>query len=408
MAGLVSEGSSLRREICKILCLSAALGIAATSDLLATTVASLCGHVHARSKWNRGPELFTFVTMDDYLFEDMLEMAKYLPEVNSYIEILNYSDASLNTKEQHPLEDSEVKNFLHRTGAFSPKPLPLGVTLTSGLRLLLQVDAKQKSTFAPSTISLPVDVYRDMVQSFSLSYRWIESSAAVGPLFWACYDQNEENPHLQVIYRKSDVVKKGQTRGWELAYSHEMKTGITSGFFKGTASSDVKPVLKHLHRCAEQIGHSMVLPMIIFGHDMGLNLEVKQRNLRQESRRLENAISLRGDIRPDESFVINGIVDYDIINQYIIEVHTQVLWKNPTAYQAILVGFNKAFTEFYNKIPPDRLDVTLQKMHDSMLSRISFYNTRLEGIKEYAETTMKRLELQRHAVSYYLLSTTKI
>lgn len=337
--------------------------------------------------------------MDDYLFEDFLAASRYLPEANSYIEIFNYSDSSFNSCEQHSLEASEVQNFLHRNGAFAPKILPPGVKLLSGMRLVLQVDAKQNDTFKPSVITLPHDIYRDMVKSFNLSYQWIETSAAVGPLFWTCWDQDDDDPHLQIIYRKSDVLKKTKTRGWELSLSHEVTSGITQGFYKGTNSSDIKGVLKHLHRCTAQVGHAMLLPIILFGHDMGLNLEMKQRDLRHESRKLENAISMRGDIEPQEGFVAEGIVDYDLVNQVIIECSTQVLWKNPTTYQEILNGFRKSFRDWESKVPADRIDDRLRKLQTSLLNRIDFYYVRLEGMKEYAETTTKRLNVQKVAVS---------
>lgn len=76
-----------------------------------------------------------------------------------------------------------------------------------------------------------------MVETLHLPYRAIESTSAVGPFFWAAFDQSEETPHLrkssspgtvpnmslgpqnwgvncvaEIIFRKSDVRKKGLTR----------------------------------------------------------------------------------------------------------------------------------------------------------------------------------------------------
>ena len=36
-----------------------------------------------------------------------------------------------------------------------------------------------------------------MVETMHLPYRGIESTSAVGPFFWAAFDQDEENPHLR-------------------------------------------------------------------------------------------------------------------------------------------------------------------------------------------------------------------
>ena len=38
-----------------------------------------------------------------------------------------------------------------------------------------------------------------MVVTLNLPYRAIESTSAVGPFFWAAWDQDEENPHLRII-----------------------------------------------------------------------------------------------------------------------------------------------------------------------------------------------------------------
>jgi hypothetical protein len=104
-------------------------------------------------------------------------------------------------------------------------------------------------------ISMKKEEYIDMVETLHLPYRGIESTTAVGPFFWAAFDQDEQNPHLQIIFRKSDVRKKGKTRGWQLDLSHDINQGMTTGFCKGTASSDIVECVKHLKSCAGQIGH---------------------------------------------------------------------------------------------------------------------------------------------------------
>ncbi len=68
---------------------------------------------------------------------------------------------------------------------------------------------------------------------------------------------------IELLFRKSDVRKKGKTRGWELMLSHSFQTGITTGFAKGTESSDMLESIRHLKICAEQTMHPMLLPMII-------------------------------------------------------------------------------------------------------------------------------------------------
>lgn len=61
----------------------------------------------------------------------------------------------------------------------------------------LQQNAKHPETFAPGVISLKPGAYVSMVETFRLPYRGIESTSAVGPFFWAAFDQDEEFPHLR-------------------------------------------------------------------------------------------------------------------------------------------------------------------------------------------------------------------
>lgn len=272
------------------------------------------------------------------------------------------------------------------------------------MRLILQQNAKHPETFTPGVISLKPAVYVDMVETLFLPYRGIESSSAVGPLFWAAFDQNEDNPHLQMLYRKSDVRKKGMTRGWELSLSHEMKTGLTTGFCKGTPSSDIEACIIHLKACAVQIGHPLLLPTIIFSHDMSAKTDIKQREARDWLRRLEHAVSMRTEIEDKESYVDkDGLVDFDLINRHLVECHSQVLWKRPTAYIQIADGFGEAFKLFEEgfdgSATPDRWRKELRMLNKSMQSRMQFYKKKLQGIDSYAHTTLQRLEIQRSAVS---------
>jgi hypothetical protein len=264
----------------------------------------------------------------------------------------------------------------------------------------LQQNAKHPETFSPSYISLKPETYVTMVEALHLPYRMIESTSAVGPFFWAAFDQDEENPHLQMIYRKSDVRKKGLTRGWELSLSHDMKTGVTTGFCKGTPSSDIVECMKHLKACAPQIGHPMLLPTIIFSHDMSAKTDIKQREARDWLRKLEHAVSMRTEIEDKEGYVDkDGLVDFDLINRHLVECHSQVLWKRPTAYLQLLEGFDKIMRDFVEKLPEERNVNDMRKLHASMLSRMQFYRSKLQGIDSYAFTTLQRLDIQRSAVS---------
>ena len=254
-----------------------------------------------------------------------------------------------------------------------------------------------------------------MVEVLNLPYRAIEGTSVVGAFFWAAWDQDEENPHLrtflsfhprhpltrliEIIFRKSDVKKKGMTRGWELMLSHDINNGITTGFAKGTPSSDMIDCISHLKACVRQIGHPMLLPTIIFSHDFNYTTDIKQRDARDWLRRLEHAVSMRSEIEEKEGYVKEGVVDLDAVNRDLVECHSQVLWKRPKAYLRILDVMENAMKSFEQGLPPPRQSPEVRKLHRSMMARMEFYRVKLHCIDSYAYTTLQRLDIQRSAVS---------
>lgn len=138
-----------------------------------------------------------------------------------------------------------------------------------------------------------------MVRTLHLPYRGIEGHSVVGPFFWCAYDSEDGSPgpsYLQVIMRKSDVRKKGKTRGWELMLSHCLATGVTTGYVKGTDSSDMTESVQHLKACARHASHPFLLPLIILSHDLSPKTDQKQRDAREWLRKLEHAVSMRNEI----------------------------------------------------------------------------------------------------------------
>jgi hypothetical protein len=242
-----------------------------------------------------------------------------------------------------------------------------------------------------------------MVRTMRLPFRAIESTAVVGPIFWSAFDQDDDDPCLQLIFRKSDVRKKGKTRGWELMLSHRFRTGITSGYAKGTETSDLIASLEYFKQCKAQVMHPVVLPMILLSFELAPENEAKQRKARDWLRHLENAITLREDILEADSYVKEKKVDLDQINRDLVECHSQVLWKRPQAYQEILDGFEKAMNRFWEKAGSreeyGERGGEIDRVQRSMLSRVEFYRVKLKGIENYVATTLERLTIQRQAVS---------
>jgi hypothetical protein len=267
-----------------------------------------------------------------------------------------------------------------------------------------------------------------MVRTLRLPFRAIESTSVVGPFFWSSYDQDDADPHLQIIFRKSDVRKKGKTRGWELMLSHSFRTGITTGYAKGTESSDMVESVKHLKACAAQVMHPLLLPVIILSHDLSTKVDQKQRDARDWLRRLEHAVSMRNEIVEAEGYVKQDYMDLDQINRDLVECHSQVLWKRPQAYQEIIEGINTAMCRFWDRAfcsqwqqqqhqeasgsgsgqppPPPTVVIAsyggpggeVDRLHRSMLGRLEFYSAKLKGTENYAHTTLERLTIQRAAL----------
>ncbi|KAI1351627.1 hypothetical protein F5Y01DRAFT_282160 [Xylaria sp. FL0043] len=332
--------------------------------------------------------------MEDYLFDSNVRACRVVQERTHYLEIFNYSDGS-STCEEHPLTPDEFENFLDRRGVFVPPRLDNGVQVLDGIRLVVQKNAEHSDTFSPNFLSLSHEQYKSMVRKMHLPFRAIEGGSLVGPVFWCDYDHDEDDLHLQIIFRKSDVRKKGKTRGWEIMLSYSFRTGITAGFVKGTESSDITKAISHLVSCHTEAGHPMLLPIIILSHDLSAKIDIRQREARAWLRRLENAITMRSEIDEKEQYTD---LDVDRINQDLVECHSQVLWKRPQAYQEIIKEMKAALDKFKSGMDPEKNTKKMNALHGSMGSRLEFYRVKLSGHEHYIWTTLERLNVQRQAL----------
>lgn len=219
------------------------------------------------------------------------------------------------------------------------------------------------------------------------------------------------SPVIEIIHRKSDVRKKGKTRGWEMMLSYSFKTGITTGFVKGTPSSDIVSALQHVRACADQVGHPMLLPVIILSYDLSPANDQKQRDARDWLRRLENAVSLRNEVEEHEQYFQDGLLEVDGLNRDLVECHGHVMWKRPQAYLALAEEMEKAmerFKEMMGEVERERHELwgdaerthhkLIDKLHRSLAARLEFYKAKLKGLENYIHTTLERLKVQREAV----------
>ncbi|KAJ2906843.1 uncharacterized protein MKZ38_010341 [Zalerion maritima] len=401
-------------------------------------------------------------TMDDYMFREHVRSCKVVSEDTRYLEIFNYEGPQPDTVEEHPLPLDEFDNFFEQKGVFMPPKVKKGSRLLNGIRLVIQKSAYKPETFSPNVISLSHNAYERMVRGMSLPFRAIESTSVVGPFFWSAFNHDDSNPHLHIVFRKSDVRKKAKTRGWEMMLSYSFRTHVTSGYIKGTASAEIELALQHLQACAKQVLHPMLLPIIVLSMDMSGKDDKRQRDARDWVRRLENAISMRNEIDEKERLYLKeGVIDLDAINRDLVECHSQVLWKRPRAYKELIREIERGMDRFAEKaaewtytrerpsnrrrrssglwdgeeesstdedeegverrsigseeslgkrrrkkrkvrnrvkINEDRLDPETRSLHRSMLGRLEFYTCKLTGIENYSYTTLERLNIQREVL----------
>ena len=198
--------------------------------------------------------------------------------------------------------------------------------------------------------------------------------------------------------------------------SHAFKSNVTTGYMKGTPTSNVVAALQHLSSCAPHIGHPLFLPIVFLSHDLSIANDKGQRDARDWLRRLENAVSLRQEVEDSEKYFQDGVLEIDGLNRDLVECHSNVMWKRPQAFYAVCEELDKAMERFRLKwLETDRDDFTpeekdtrikIDKMHRSLVARIDFNKVKLKGLKNYIYTTLERLKVQREAVSFFSLFVT--
>ncbi|GAB1315448.1 hypothetical protein MFIFM68171_05658 [Madurella fahalii] len=339
--------------------------------------------------------------MENLVFNLALQRHKCATEKTAGLEIFTYSDATFNSVQKHPLDYSEpdtFSDFLYRRGNFTPPTLPEGVRLVAGVRLILQLPATHPDTSKIETISMPKASYATMIDVLHLPRIAIETSCVAGPFFWFALDNGAEHPRFQMIFRRSGVWRDGRTTGLEMILSHELKTGITTGFRKGTPSSEIQEAIDLLQDCTSDLGHALLLPLIVLGSQYSWKAERHQREAREWLRRMESVIAMRHNIAPDSAFLTNGVLDIVAINRDLVECHAQVLLKRPSAYITVIDAMEHAAACFIANLPEERNSTDVKRFQQAVELRLGFYKRRWEGIEVYANTTLQRLEIQRNAL----------
>ncbi|KAJ0109333.1 hypothetical protein J7T55_000258 [Diaporthe amygdali] len=234
--------------------------------------------------------------------------------------------------------------------------------------------------------------YEYMTKAMSLPLKALGTTACVGPLFW--WDLVE----TKIIFRKTDVRKRGSTRGWQLFLSHDIEENTTTGFYKGTESSNMTEVLSVFKNCADDAYHPLLLPLIIFEIECMSHTELKQRDVRNWVRRIEYQISLKFENPADDSYHLAAL-QTEQLRRDMVECQAQALWKAPKDYIRVLQTFRACLgrmdSEIHTGLPNTK---NVAETHRKFASRVNLLEKRFENQSTYVETTLMRLSMQRDAL----------
>lgn len=185
-----------------------------------------------------------------------------------------------------------------------------------------------------------------------------------------------------------------------MALSYSFGTRITSGFVKGTVTADPATIMRYLSHCSVPVAHPLLLPLLILRSVVSRQADEHQRGLREKLRRLESALSQRykDRIKGPGAVTDENLWELDGINRDLTDCHCQVLSKRPQAWQNVVSGLLHAAAGFWEKFPDPEKE-PLEKLQETLLSRLDFLRIKLEGMENYTHVSLERLNLQREVVS---------
>jgi hypothetical protein len=192
-------------------------------------------------------------------------------------------------------------------------------------------------------------------------------------------------------------VKEGKTDGWELVLSHDINRSITTGFYKGTESSPISECLKLLQKCISNIGHPMLLPILICSQVLSLKGDLRQREARETIRVLEKTVTSAAHVYTDPDLTKQEKIDLGLINKDLVDCHCKALRKRPEAYLDIVSAMQDALRDLQQQWPESRKQ-QISSQHLSLEARLRFLKAKLQGISTYRQVTIARLEMLQRLV----------
>ena len=194
------------------------------------------------------------------------------------------------------------------------------------------------------------------------------------------------------MYRNSDVDKGEESCGWELVLSHDIKSSVTTGFYKGTKHSNMAECLDIFWKCVLEISHPMLLPILICSQYINIDEDLKQRENRQTVRELEKTIANAAQIYMDSDITNRWKIDLRRINKDLVDCYYKVLWKRPDVYLDMIGTMQGALTHLHKQLQDTR-SKQISEQHSLLEARLEFLRAKLRGIITNRQIIIARLEV---------------
>lgn len=151
-------------------------------------------------------------------------------------------------------------------------------------------------------------------------------------LYHSCEEGIDQS--VECIFRKADAQWGGMSRGWEIILSYSSTSNITSGYVKGTKKAKLESIVEQLNICAAPVSHPLLLPIIMLTEAISAENDARQRDARDQIRRLETALAGRYGDRPvADGYTPQQVLDLDSIQRTLVDTRSAILSKRPQTWR---------------------------------------------------------------------------
>lgn len=334
------------------------------------------------------------------MFDAVVRNCKIVASSCSYLEVFVFEDETHNELREGALAEKEIGDWLHQYGSFRATYVPSERRLLGCLRLLVQKDCDGE-TFEAGVLSMPAAQYQDMVRTFDLSYRQLETAHSRGPFLWSVSCNDREHEHLQLIYHNTYGSKVKECQGIELSLAYSPTTNITTGFFRGSRDSLLQSCIDHLKSSLQQSAYPLFLPRILLEHEMNAMTTSGYQCSLKWLGDVEDALSKHTGENPSQR-TLCGMTKCE---RELLQIHNNVMRRHPQALLEVVRNFAVAVEEFSEVSCPDAL--LQQRLYDQQVSKscMRYYKMKLDGINTEIVYDLSRIDILRSILQNQLSTT---